>query len=491
MSLFRKREAPETYTDDVLLRAMLRGEEITRDKAMALPSVSANVSLISDMIASVPVRLYKIREGKVEEVTNDSRTRLLNGDTGDLLNGFQLKKALTEDYLMSSGGYVYIRRRRNEVTGLFYVSPGEISIVKSTEPIFKSYRIYVAGKEYKPYDFLSFLRSTKDGSEGTGIVSEVGKSLETAYQTLLYQLGLVKSGGNKKGFLKSQRRLGDEELKTLKNAWKNLYRNNEENVVVLNSGLEFQESSNSSVEMQLNENKKTLNDEINDIFHVHPESFDLTFKEAIYPIIKAFEATLNQNLLLEREKKNMFFAFDTKEIIKANISERYSAYKTAKETGFLTLNEIRRLENLDYIEGLDVVNVGLSAVLYDVNTKQYYTPNTDTKADLRKAPLGFCLDFDSKKEENERYNKNHDGKTGRFAPGKGAGGQKSSGKYAKVPRAKMSAREKSTVSHAIATDFPRLKAGNDVRTYRHGNYAYRFTVKEFGSYNFIKRSKLK
>jgi len=130
-------------------------------------------------------------------------------------------------------------------------------------------------------------------------------------------------------------------------------------------------------------------------------------------------------------------------------------------------------------------------VLYDVNTKQYYTPNTDTKADLRKAPLGFCLDFDSKKEENERYNKNHDGKTGRFAPGKGAGGQKSSGKYAKVPRAKMSAREKSTVSHAIATDFPRLKAGNDVRTYRHGNYAYRFTVKEFGSYNFIKRSKLK
>ena len=35
-----------------------------------------------------------------------------------------------------------------------------------------------------------------------------------------------------------------------------------------------------------------------------------------------------------------------------------------------------------YIEGLDVVNVGLGAVLYDTKTHKYYTPNTDTSADL-------------------------------------------------------------------------------------------------------------
>ena len=64
--------------------------------------------------------------------------------------------------------------------------------------------------------------------------------------------------------------------------------NNTENVVVLNQGLEFQESSSSSVEMQLNQNKKTLADEINDIFHIHKNDFDLTFKEAIYPIVRAF-----------------------------------------------------------------------------------------------------------------------------------------------------------------------------------------------------------
>ena len=108
----------------------------------------------------------------------------------------------------------------------------------------------------------------------------------------------------------------------------------------------------------------------------------MTFKLAIYPIVKAFETALNRDLLLEKEKKNHFFEFDVKEIIRANLNDRYNAYKLAKETGFMTLNEIRRAENMNWIEGLDVVNVGLGAVLYDVNKHIYYTPNTDTIGDV-------------------------------------------------------------------------------------------------------------
>jgi hypothetical protein len=123
-------------------------------------------------------------------------------------------------------------------------------------------------------------------------------------------------------------------------------------------------------------------DEINALFHIYPNDFERTFKEAIYPILKAFEAAFNRDLLLEKEKKNHFFEFDVKEIIRVNIKERYEAYKLAKETGFMTLNEIRRAENMEMIEGLDVVNVGLGAVLYDVNKHIYYTPNTDTVGDI-------------------------------------------------------------------------------------------------------------
>ena len=383
---------PDTQiVDDVLLQALLNGETITREKVMTLPSVNGAVDFISNCIASMPVKLYKVRDGKVEEVEKDDRVKMLNGDTGDTLDAFQMKKAMVNDYLLGKGGYCYIRRNRNDVTGLFYVEDRYITIMKVYEPIFKQYEIFVGGFErgkekeygtYKPWQFIKLLRNTKDGASGVGLTVEVSKALETAYQTLLYQLGMVSTGGNKRGFLKSQRKLAQDEINTLKKAWANLYANNNENVVVLNNGLEFQEASNSAVETQLNESKKTLQDEINALFHLYPDDFERTFKEAIYPIVKAFETALTRDLLLEKEKKNHFFEFDVKEIVRVSIKERYEAYKLAKETGFMTLNEIRRRENMQHIEGLDVVNVGLGAVLYDTNRHVYYTPNTDTIGDI-------------------------------------------------------------------------------------------------------------
>ena len=378
----QKRETTITPPiSDPLLRALLEGEVITREKAMTLPAVAGAVDLISSTIASMPVKLYKYKQGKVEEQDSDPRVRLLNNDTGDTLDAYQFKKAMVEDYLMGKGGYAYIRRYRNKVTGLFYVREIFISVIKNFKPIFKKYTILVEGQEYRPYEFIKLLRKTTDGATGIGLTEELSKALETAYQTLLYQLGLVKSGGNKKGFLKSVRKLGQDEINILKKAWQNLYANNESNVVVLNNGLEFQEASNSSVEMQLNESKKTLQDEINNIFHIK-DDFYTTFKLAIYPIIRAFETALNRDLLLEREKRNYFFEFDVKEIVKANIKERYEAYKLAKESSFMTINEIRKAENMEYIEGLDVVNVGLGAVLYDTKTHQCYTPNTNSTSEM-------------------------------------------------------------------------------------------------------------
>lgn len=366
---------------DVLLTTLIRGESISRDQALAIPAVAANVDFISNCIASMPVKLYKYKQGKVEEVEGDSRTRLLNNDTGDTLDAFQFKKALVEDFLLSSGGYAYIQKYRNEVTGLYFIENQYVVIDYNFEPIYKSYKIYVGENTYQPYEFIKLLRNTKTGAWGRGIIEELNEALQTAFQTQLFQLGQVKTGGNKRGFLKSERRLGEQEIAALKRAWRNLYGNNTENVVVLNNGLDFKEAANTAVEMQLNESVKTLSDEIDKIFHIFPD-FNETFKFAIYPIVKAFQTALDRDLLLEKEKKNHFFEFDVKEIIRASIKERFEVYRMAKECGFMTKNEMRRSENMNSIEGLDVVDLGLGAALYDVNTHTYYTPNTDTESSL-------------------------------------------------------------------------------------------------------------
>lgn len=368
--------------DDVLLQALLNGEPITREKALTIPVVSDAVDFISGTVASMPIKLYKYKQGKVSEVEGDTRTKLLNSDTGDTLNAFQMKKAMVEDYLLGKGGYSVIRRNRNDITGLFYVKDIYVAILQNADPVYKYNLFEIATKPYKSYEIIKLLRNTKDGARGKGVIDEISKALETAYSTLIYQLGLVQSGGNKKGFLKSSRKLGQDEINILKQAWSRMHTNSGENVVVLNNGLEFQESSNTSVEMQLNESKKTLRDEINGVFHIS-DDFDITFKKAIYPIIKAFETELNSVLLLENEKRYMFFEFDVKEIVRANLKERYEAYKMAKEIGMKTINEIRKEENLNNIEGLDIIPFSLADVLYDTKNGTYFTPNTNTTTDTQ------------------------------------------------------------------------------------------------------------
>lgn len=388
---FKKRETPaqertnvsvavdDTTVSDVLLSALLSGESISREKAMNIPAVASAVDMISSAVASMPIRLFKYKDDHVVEVKDDDRITLLNGDTHDTLDGFQMKKAFVIDFLLDGNGYIFIKREdSNDVSGLYYVDDRFIAISILEEPIYKTYRIGCGGGMYEPFQFLKLLRNTRDGARGFGITEEVSKALETAYRTMLYQLKMAKTNGNKRGFLRSDHKLGQDEINLLKKAWNNLYStDSEENVVVLNKGLEFQEASSTSVEMQLNETMKNLQDQLRDIFHIS-DDFNLTFKLAIYPVVKAFETALNRDLLLEKEKGKYFFELDVKEIIRANIKERYESYKLAKECGFMTINEMRRAENMNHIEGLDIVDLGLGSVLYNTETHEYYTPNTDT-----------------------------------------------------------------------------------------------------------------
>ena len=88
--------------DDVLASALLRGDRITEATARGVPALYAGVSFIAGMVSTLPVRLYSEADGKTKPLT-DPRTALINDDTGDLLDGVQLKAALVTDYLLNGG----------------------------------------------------------------------------------------------------------------------------------------------------------------------------------------------------------------------------------------------------------------------------------------------------------------------------------------------------------------------------------------------------
>lgn len=379
----REEEMDESKVDDLLLKALLQGGTVDRKTALSIPVVNACVDLICNTFAMIPFKLYKetVKDGKrATEAVTDGRVAIINEDTTDTLDGFQFKKAICEDYLMGKGGYAYIKKISNDFVGLFYVEDSKISILRNTDSIFKSFDIMVDGKTYKNYEFVKLLRNTKDGASGKGLTEEISQALETAFQRLKYECDLTKTGGSRKGFLKSQKHLDEKSIKALKKAWEDYYAGNA-NTVVLNDGLDFQEASNSSQQNEMDAKTRTFAEEVREIFHLNA-NFDYFIKNAIMPIATAFATALNRDFLLEKEKATYYFAPDTKELLKGSLKERYDAYRIAITTGFKTRNEIRYMEDDDAIEGLDMITLGLGEVLLNASTGEIYTPNTNTIAKM-------------------------------------------------------------------------------------------------------------
>ena len=395
MNLFKVKKRnteSERSIDDVLLSAILSQDSISCEQALNIPAVARCVNLISETVSMIPIKLYReeITGGKRKTVeVTDSRCDLLNEDTKDTLDGAQFKKALVRDYLLNGNAYAYINKQRNSVKSLHYVDSKNITINQNFNPIFKDYNILVHGQTYKPFEFLKILRATKDGARGSGIVEENGELLKVAYTTLKFEQNLVSTGGNKKGFINAKNRLTKEAIDALKAAWYKFYSNNDENVIILNEGLTFQEASNTSVEMQLNESKKSMSDSILEIFGMPTDwNWETFIKTAIMPILATFECALNRDLLLEKEKKSFYFAFDTKEIIKGDIKTRFEAYKTALESNLMQIDEVRYLENLEPL-GLNFIKLGLQDVLFNPVTKEVYTPNTNQITNIENKNGGY------------------------------------------------------------------------------------------------------
>lgn len=387
-----KKEERSTF-EEILLQSGVLTSSISKQQALNLPVLVACTELISTTVASLSVNLYS-ESGETTKIEKDPRSDLLNDDTKDTLDGFQFKRALIEDYLLFGGGYAFINRMRNDVKSLHFVDNLSVAIHKNSDPIYKRAEIYVNDGIYRDFQFIKVLRKSKDGVTGKGILKESNTMLSVAYNQMIYEEVLVKTGGNKKGFLKSQGRLSTEAMKELKNGWKDLYANNNENVLVLNNGLDFQEASQTSVEMQLNEHKRTNSDEICKLFLVTPkilsgeaseEEYNNWIKICILPILKAFETALNKDLLLPSEKENRFFAFDTTELTKGDIEKRYKAYELGVKNGFMQIDEVRYRENLAPLK-LNWIKMGLQDVLYFPESEEIYTPNTNKLAKMGDSP---------------------------------------------------------------------------------------------------------
>ena len=379
--------------DDALLRAFSGAGEVTRQTALQVPTVAGGIDLIANVIASTPIRLYREQDGKTEPVEGDRRVFLLNDEPEENMDANQWWHAIVRDYFLGKGGYAYIERGRGGVQALHYVKCEDVCILRREDPIRKDFELQVGGTVYQPYQFLRILRNTRDGAQGVPITEESSQLIAVAYQSLRMELAMSKRGGNKKGFLKSAKPLTKEAMDLLKDSWRELYSTGENNAMVLNNGVDFAEVSETSAEMQMNENKRTNAQEFAKLFHISPETasgktqdLEGLAKLAAIPVMRTIECALNRDLLRQKEKGSFYWAFDTKELLKGSLKERMDAYATAVAANIMQIDEVRYAEDLEPL-GLSWIKIGLQDVLYDPKSKVVYTPNTNQWAQMTEKRL--------------------------------------------------------------------------------------------------------
>ena len=491
----RSLETPSTNFEALIASSFFSGQ-IGFEQALEIPEFAASLAFICDTVAMLPIRLYREKDGKTELIRDDKRVRLLNDDTGGLLDPYQSRRQFVEDYFRRGAGYIYIDRYKGDVSRLLYVDADNVGVMTNADPIFLDGVLQVSGKNYEPFDFLKICRRTKDGLKGRSIIDDNNVLLSSAYYLLKYGLKNSKNGGKRRGVLQSENKLGAAEIEKLKLAWQNMYTSDGDTALVLNNGVKFNEISQTAVEQQLSQQRKEINEGICAIFGLNAAVISskasdderiAAIKTAIMPILTAFVKSANKELLLESEKYSedgeMYFEFDLSETMKADMLKRFQAYEIALRSKWLQPDEVRYLEDRDPL-GLDFITLGLEDVLYDPKTKTVYTPNTNQTVKLGEGGV---------KLGEERYNHNH-GVDGKFTSGTGTtssgNGIDKTGESGIINnRARLGKKEMTRLSHEIATEYPNLKPG-DMWCISNRNHFYVYTTVETGTYKFHRKIKI-
>ena len=208
------------------------------------------------------------------------------------------------------------------------------------------------------------------------------------------------------------------------------------------------------------------------------------------PVMRAIECALNRDILREKEQDALYWAFDTKELLKGSLRERMEAYKLAVDANIMQIDEIRFEEDLPAL-GLNWIKLGLDDVLYDPKTNTVYTPNTNQTAVMGKLQLPGTQDppkgeYPPLQERadggmiEERGNPNHDPTNGQFTSCGGAG-SKGPGFHKKT--LVLPKKEYGHVMHEISSHYDAKYRGKKRGVIYLPGGKYSFEIRGFGDYN--------
>lgn len=232
------------------------------------------------------------------------------------------------------------------------------------------------GLEVPKEDMIHVLGVSHDGLTGLSPIALHREAIGLGLAQQSFGAKLFASGSMLSGILKHPGRLkrkpdkpdDPSPIERLRRQWRELYGGveNAGSVAVLEEGMEFQKIAVDPIDAQFIEGRKYQTADIARIFNVpshlindldratfnNISELSLSFlRYTMTPWIVRWEQEFNRKLF---PKSDRYFAkFNLNGLLRGTLTERKDYYKTAIEYGWLSRNEVRALEDLNRVDGLD------------------------------------------------------------------------------------------------------------------------------------------
>ncbi len=402
---FRKNKAEErknnlSSPDEWLVDALFRGlsssgVKVSPITAMGVSTVYACVNVISKAISSLPLCIYELSpNGDKQKAYDHPLYNTLTINPAKNMTTSEVVCALVSNLVLRGNSYALVSRDGlGNVRQIMPIEPSDMTL--QVHPVTNELDYLVDGKKVARNRILHLKGLSSSGVLGfdTTTLAKDTIGLSIALQDDL--ASFFKNGAKMGSILLSDKTLKAEQIQKLREAFDSRHKGTDNlyKTAILTDGLKPYTERFSYQDAQLEAQKKLNTQDIARTFGVplsklqvesatpraNVEESNRDFvTQTLRPIVVGVEQSLNLNLIPSSQRSRFSIGFNMDALLRGNVEARYNAYRIGRESGFLSVNEIRRMEGLNgigekgdtYLQPLNYGELGSSTSSEQENNEQ-------------------------------------------------------------------------------------------------------------------------
>jgi HK97 family phage portal protein len=350
-------------------RTSYTGVTVTEDTSLRLSAVYACVRLISDTISTLPVDQFIRRDGqrlpyrpREEWVQNPSM----------LVDRTTFYQQVIVSLLLDGNAFVHLARDADgSIVEMNVLNPTDVEPYIGTQG--KFYRMHSTGTVYQANEMLHVTEMLLPGDvRGVSRIKKAKDSLGLGLALEEYAARFFGNGAYAGGVIEWPNEISSDQAREIVNSWEANHRGlrRAHRPAVLYGGAKFTPTTVDPQDSQLLDERRFAVEEIARIFRVPMFMLGVTTPGAvsyasveqqmlffsqhtIQPYVQKIETAFS-NLL---QNPQTFLRFNLSSLVRADLDTRTKAYSSALLAGYMSVNDVRALEDMRAVEDGDQYRV--------------------------------------------------------------------------------------------------------------------------------------